>query len=134
MTRRLTVLDASVGVKWFRDEVDSDKARELLIQHRQREIHILVDDLFFYEVMSVVSNRQGREVALTAWDTLMNARLGRGSLDRIFMRAVLDMQHQLGCALYDAVAPARAEQLGATLVSADRRAHVSFPGVVLLGV
>jgi predicted nucleic acid-binding protein len=39
----------------------------------------------------------------------------------------------LGCSFYDALAPALAVLLGATLVSADARAHSRFPGVRLIG-
>ena len=38
----------------------------------------------------------------------------------------------LGCSFYDALAPACAVLLGATLVSADARAHSAFPGVRLI--
>ena len=50
------------------------------------------------------------------------------------MRDALDVRRRYGCSLYDSFAPAIAEQLGATLYSADKRAHGSWPGVVLVGI
>jgi hypothetical protein len=38
----------------------------------------------------------------------------------------------LGCSFYDALAPACAVLLDATLASADARAHGAFPGVHLI--
>jgi predicted nucleic acid-binding protein len=38
----------------------------------------------------------------------------------------------LGCSFYDALAPACASLLGATLASADERAHGAYPGVHLI--
>ena len=55
-------LDASVGVKWFRDEAGSDRARALLQRHIDGEILISVDTLFYYEVVRAAS----RAEALTA--------------------------------------------------------------------
>jgi len=39
----------------------------------------------------------------------------------------------LGCTFYDALAPACATLLSATLVSADAKAHGRYPGVRLIG-
>jgi predicted nucleic acid-binding protein len=70
---RRVVLDASVGIKWFKVPLSDRVVREALVQCRV-----------------------------------------------------------LGCTFYDALAPALATIHGATLSSADRRAHGGFEGVVLL--
>jgi len=54
-------------------------------------------------------------------------------LDAPLMREMFDVAGRLGCPLYDAVAPALAEEIGAVLYSADHRAHDMWPGVVLIG-
>jgi predicted nucleic acid-binding protein len=48
------------------------------------------------------------------------------------VREALVQCRVLGCTFYDALAPALATIHGATLSSADRRAHGGFEGVVLL--
>jgi predicted nucleic acid-binding protein len=52
--------------------------------------------------------------------------------DELVTEALL-VADELRCDYYDALAPALAQLLGGTLVSADRKAHGAVRGVVLLG-
>jgi predicted nucleic acid-binding protein len=49
------VLDASVGVKWFRNEQGSEQARELVEGHIAGSVALVVDTLFAYEVLRAAS-------------------------------------------------------------------------------
>jgi len=53
-------------------------------------------------------------------------------LDDEVAAAAFEQCRILGCSFYDALAPALAVLLGATLYSADKRAHDRYPGVVVL--
>ena len=126
------VLDASAGVKWFKPEAGADEARALLQAHRQRRARIIVTSQFIHEVVSVAVRHSvgtGEEV----WAALREADLTVVGLDDTLVTAAFDQCRLLGCSFYDALAPALATLLDATLCSADARAHGGFPGVMLVG-
>jgi len=54
------VLDASIGVKWFRyeNESNTDLANKLLQQQFQNEIEIIVPDLFFFEIINILLSKK----------------------------------------------------------------------------
>ena len=130
--RTLLVLDASVGVKWFKAEAGSDDARQVLARHNARQVHVVVPLQFMLEVVAVASRHsvaRGREV----WALLRDADLTVVGLDDALAEAALEQCGLLGCCFYDALAPGLATLLGAPLCSADAKAHSRFPGVQLLG-
>lgn len=132
MGDRLAVLDASVGVKWLKNERGSDEARALLERHRSGELRIIVPVLFAHEVVGVAV-RHDPSKARAVWGLLRDANLASVGLDSALVDAALEHVQLLGCTFYDALAPALASLLGGTLYSADARAHARFPGVVILG-
>ncbi|MDP2182993.1 MAG: type II toxin-antitoxin system VapC family toxin [Actinomycetota bacterium] len=134
MSGRFVVLDASVGVKWFRDEPGSDEARDLLRQHAAGTVRLVVPSLFLYEVLDVARRHFGVDGARRVWRSLVSDDLVVAGPDAELMGRTLDVAGALGCTLYDAAAPALAEHLDCELVSADARAHARHPGVRLLGV
>jgi len=127
----MLVFDASAAVKWFKlNEVGSDDALALLAQ--AAEVDIWLPDNCAHEVLQQVARLFGAEAVPEAWDRLRSAHVSVAHLDgRLIAEAAL-VSAEYGCAYYDALAPALARILGATLVSADRRAHRTFPGVMLL--
>jgi len=128
----IAVLDASVGVKWFRNEPGAAEARELLAAHGRGEIEIAVASVFVYEFMAVAS-RTPTLHATSLWGHFVRWGIRIREIDSPLMLAALAVRTRSGCALYDAFAPALAEELAATLYSGDRRAHGDWPSVVLLG-
>ena len=130
MTSVKIVLDASVGVKWFRDEAGSAEARELLRAHRVGELTMAVPGVFAFEVLDVARRRLGPDFALALWDEIEDADIA--VVPSGLVEGALRWSRRLGCTLYDAAAPALAEALDAQLVSADRRAHGQFPGVRII--
>ncbi|MHB8923821.1 MAG: type II toxin-antitoxin system VapC family toxin [Coriobacteriia bacterium] len=130
--RRMAVLDASVGVKWFKNEPGSADARRVLAEHRDNATHIIVPALFVHEV---VASAVKRDVAdgESVWRLLRESNLTVVPLDDAFASAAFDQCRLLGCSFCDALAPALAMMLDAPLYSADKRTHERFPGVVLFG-
>jgi predicted nucleic acid-binding protein len=127
------VLDASVGVKWFRGEPGSQRARELAHEAAAGRIRVVVPTHFAHEVLSVVGRRNDSEGIVDAWELMLNARLEIVPLTDEVVREAAAQCDRLGCAFYDALAPAVATLIGATLVSADVRAHGTHPGVEIIG-
>jgi predicted nucleic acid-binding protein len=127
------VLDASVGVKWFRDEPGSAEAQELLRRHGRGEIELVVPSLFVYEVVGVATRVMSTSDVRAFWDRFLSWRIGVREVGGALLEEALLVREKLGCSFYDAVAPALASELGGRLCSADRRAHGTWPGVELLG-
>ena len=127
------VLDASVGVKWTRDEPGSDEAIALLASHGQGEVQLVVPAIFVYEVLDVVRRSRGLDAAGALWESLVDDDIVVAGPGVDLTRETLAMAGRLGCSVYDAAAPALAAYLGVTLVSADRRAHSRYPDLRLLG-
>lgn len=132
MTVRIAVLDASVGVKLFRDEAGSNGVRAVVEAHSAGELTIAVDTLFMYEVIAALCAREGDQVARRAWEALQEANFVVLPLGDDLMKRAIDARGRARCSLYDATSIATAELLGATLYSADSRAHGAVPGVVLI--
>ncbi|MDP2233135.1 MAG: PIN domain-containing protein [Actinomycetota bacterium] len=129
---RRVVVDASVGVKWFKEETGSEDAWGLLEQHGRFEIEMHIPNQCAGEVLAVVARSDGPAGSVQAWVALDMAGVHRHDLDDALMREARRQMETLGCDLYDALAPALASLLDAQLVSADRRAHGRYPEVHLL--
>jgi predicted nucleic acid-binding protein len=128
----LLVLDSSVGVKWIKPEAGRDEALALLERHRDGTARIVVAAHFLHAVVAVAVRRGGPKLGRGVWSNLAAAQLTAIGLDDRLAEAACVQCEILGCSFYDALAPALAEQLGATLCSADTRAHARFKGVRLI--
>jgi predicted nucleic acid-binding protein len=129
----LVVLDSSVGVKWVRRERGTEEARELLERHASGKVAIVVPVLFVHEVLDVTRRYRGVEKARALWGELRALDVRVAGIDDDLMHSALDLSGDLGCTLYDAMAPALAERLDAPLYSADRRAHGSLAYAEMVG-
>ena len=132
MTARICVVDASVGVKWFRNEAGSADARQLLGAHIEGRQVISVDSLFHYEVLAVAARDSNPGDALRVYDDLKRLDLVTVPLGAELLGAAVEVRATLGCSLYDAFSAGLADLLEAPLYSADARAHGRHPRVRLL--
>ena len=127
------VLDASVGVKWFREEGGSAAARVLQRRSTQGEVSLAAPTHFVHEVLAAVKREKQPEAVLHAWEAIKASDVMIVPLsDEVIAEAVRQCE-ALGCSFYDSLAPACASLLGATLASADARAHGAYPGVHIIG-
>jgi predicted nucleic acid-binding protein len=127
------VLDASVGVKWFRDEPGSEAARALVEGHIAGTLTIVVDTLFGYEVLRAASREAEPRDAIRIWSDITRLDLVTVPLGEELVAAAAGARTSLGCTLYDAFSAGLAALLEAPLYSADVRAHGAHPGVRLIG-
>jgi len=124
------VFDASAAVKWFRpQEVGATAARSML---EDSTSDVWLPDNCVHEIVHAVARRRSAAAATGVWDALAAADVLLGRVDGELVTEALVVSQELGCDYYDALAPALARLLGGTLVSADRRAHSGFPGVLLV--
>lgn len=126
------VLDASVGVKWFRQENGSAAARALQRRSMLGEIRLAAPTHFVHEVLAAVKREKSAAAVLDAWARIQASGATIIPLtDEVVVEATRQSE-LLCCSFYDALAPACAVLLDATLASADRRAHGAVPGVLII--
>jgi predicted nucleic acid-binding protein len=126
------VLDASVGVKWFKPEAGQEAALGLLRRAVDGEILLAAPVQFAHEVLSVVRRQYSAADIVPAWEWLHKAGVAQLPLNDEVIAAAAAQCDLLGCTFYDALAPACASLLGAILASSDVRAHGAYPGVVVV--
>ncbi len=131
--QEVVVLDASVGVKLFREERGSDATTDLFARHAVGEIIIAVDALFFHEVLSVMSREVDAAGLDRVWGILDSLDLAGVDLDAELVVAAAAARREWGCSLYDAFSVGLADVLKAPLYSADVRAHGRHPNVRMIG-
>ncbi|MBI4209248.1 MAG: type II toxin-antitoxin system VapC family toxin [Deltaproteobacteria bacterium] len=117
------VVDTSVIVKWFVDEEGREEALQLLNRFFQRDIDLVIPILAFYELGNVLKLRT--DVSLGSKTSLLReffelgvavAPFGEEIATRTLERAI-----EYNLSYYDATFLVAAEEVGATLITADKR-------------
>jgi predicted nucleic acid-binding protein len=126
------VVDASVGVKWFKDEPGSEEALELLERLAGGTLDVAAPVLLVHEVLAVLRRVFGPDRLTEALELLVASGVSFVPLSAEVVDAAAIQCRELGCSFYDALAPACALLLDATLVTADARAHGGFDGEMTL--
>lgn len=123
----MIVVDASLGVKWFLDEANSEQASELLVANRTR---ISVPDLFGIEVSSALvreCNMRQEEAsdfswALARFGALLSSRaLVSVRTDASGLAEAASIALDLGHPLKDCIYLALAMKLDCPLITCDHR-------------
>lgn len=115
------VVDASVGVKWFVPEVDSDLA--IALQEPGNQLH--VPSLFDIEVANTIWKKLRRGEltsadAITITTQLPSTPLHR-HIDGPLIKPAFEIAEQTGRTVYDSLYLALAAAIGARVISADER-------------
>ena len=120
----MNVIDASVAIKWFVDESDSELALKILEEVQEKPLLFVVPDFFFIEMMSVLS-RIEKDVTklqnyLTDLEDLGIARIGIGH-SILMDSAAIALKTKISG--YEAFYAATAKAIGGIWITADRKAH-----------
>lgn len=130
--RDTVVLDASVGVKWFRREAGSADAALLLQQAAEGSLRLAAPVHFAHEFLSVLKRELGPAAVPEGWEYLERVGMELFPSTRESVAEAAAQCEALDCSFYDALAPALASLLGAELVSADARSHGAYPRVRII--
>ena len=121
---RIIVIDASVAAKWFVDEPSSEAARSVLLALRDNPEMFAVPDLFFVEMLSVLSRLAETEEQLKdLLGILEDLGLARLGLGHETLQRAAELTLSWGLTAYDAIYAATAQLLGGKWLTADKRAH-----------
>ncbi len=137
MAVKKLILDASVVIKWFIDEEDSDKAALYLNAFQQNQLEITVPSLLFYEVGNFfVSHKVGSDRAGEAMLILRNLSLGSQDVGLQWLRNIYQNSLEYGLTFYDATYITLLQNTNCEFVTADKKlfqkVQKSFSGVKFL--
>jgi predicted nucleic acid-binding protein len=132
------VLDASVGIKWVMNEIDSAKARQLRDDFRSRIHDLIAPDSFPLEAAHALTKAGRRGIVTDAtrlWVELMVDSPQLFPSVPLMLRA-LAIAGQARIGVYDGLYVALAEREGCELVTADARLinslQPAYPFVIAL--
>jgi predicted nucleic acid-binding protein len=132
------VLDASVGIKWVMNEVDSAKARQLRDDFRNPIHNLIAPDSFPLKAAHALTKTGRRGIVTDAtklWVELMVDSPQLFPSVPLMLRA-LGIASQASIGVYDCLYVALAEREGCELVTADARLinslQPSYPFIISL--
>lgn len=143
MAAEALVVDASVAAKWhLQDEDDVAEALALLTRYAAGELDLFAPEHIRYEVPStiiaatlVTPPRLIPAAAQQAIDTFLALGIQTVNTNAL-IRAGFPLVHRYRIAFYDAIYLALAQELGASLITADRKLYHrvgQLPEVIWLG-
>mgnify|MGYP001604007726 CR=1 FL=1 len=122
MEREKKVLDASIIVKWFSEESNSDKAIKLKDKHISGDIEIIVPELIFLEVLNSLRYKTEKSSELEKinkilWDLqFIIVYLNKDILENATKIAIKEE-----LTLYDSIYISIAKIMGVELITADEK-------------
>ncbi|MBO3809912.1 MAG: type II toxin-antitoxin system VapC family toxin [Candidatus Brockarchaeota archaeon] len=115
------VSDASVVVKWFIQEKESEKALKLRDMHVSGQLDIAAPELLFFEVLNALKSSRlfSEEELKTAANSLLNYRVELRPLNKQLAEKTVEIAVKTNLTIYDAAYVALALDLDTVLYTAD---------------
>jgi len=117
------VVDASVLIKWYNLEDDSEKALQLRTDYASRQIELVAPYLITYEIANSLRYNPdfGAEDVKSAITDLMNMQLSLQLPDETQIQRATDLAFKYGITIYDAVYLVLAETSEIPFFTADEK-------------
>lgn len=132
MEKQKKVLDASVIIKGFTNDVNSDKACQLIKSHYNKEIVVITSELMFLEVLNSFRFKNKDQTALQKINSDLEGfqfkvqRLTKSLLDKS-----IEISTNNNLTIYDSLYIALAQFNGCPLITADKDLY-KIPNVIPL--
>ncbi len=119
------VLDASVIIKWFVVEEDSDKAEKILEQYKAATIDIIVPDIMIYEVANALRfnpffNRKEKQNCI---NRLYSLDMFMTSPTEFSLIQSIKVAEEKDLTVYDTTYIVLAEHVGCGYITADEKCY-----------
>ena len=123
------VIDASVAVKWYNMEVDTEKALGLRAAYAAGRVDLAAPYLIAYEVANSLRYNPdfGEMDARSAINDLFDMQIDFRLLDPDQIEKSFELAYKHGITVYDSTYLALAETGGSTLYTADDRLVTKVP-------
>ena len=132
MERQTQVVDASIVVKWFLREEDSEKARTLRKDSQEGKIKLVVPELLFLEVLNVLQGKGGTEAQVReAQKILWDMQFEIIAIDENLLTKTIELSMKYRLTMYDALYAAVAQFHDVPLITADVQLS-KVPNAILL--
>ncbi len=133
MERQKTlVIDASVAVKWFLNEENSDKARNLKNLFLNEELKLMAPSLIFLEISNALRyGKQDENELVRVNKNVFGLNLKITNLYEDLLSKAIKNSAKYDITIYDALYVALAQTHKTELITADRKL-VKIPNVISL--
>ena len=132
MEKQTQVLDASVMVKWFTKEVQTEKAIILKEKHLKKEIIIVIPDIAFTEVINSLRYKNNNEEKLCEINkNLWNLGCKVEKITESNIHAAINIAKKYDIAIYDALYIAIAKFHSCSFITSDKELY-KIPNVIPL--
>jgi predicted nucleic acid-binding protein len=133
MEREKKVVDASVIVKWFAKEEDSEKAIQLLNKHISSEIILLVPERGLIETLNALRYKSSDNLnnLIEANKDLWRIQLVVERVNEFLLQKATQLSIKHKTTIYDAIYSALAQIHGVSLITADTKLS-KLPNAILL--
>ncbi len=132
MERQKKVIDASVAVKWFLNEENSDKALGLKDSFLRGQIILIAPDLIILEILNALRyNKQKEGDLIRANRDLFELNLNLTKVSELFLIKAIENSIKYNITIYDALYVTIASIHGSVLITADKKLY-RIPNVVAL--
>lgn len=132
MERQKKVLDASVILKAFTNEIDSNKAINLLEDFQDGRNEIIVPEFIFLEVTNALRYKKQSQESLNKTNKeLWNLGLKIESLNSFLLEKAIEISLKNNITIYDAIYVSLAQINGCQLVTSDKELY-KIPNVIPL--
>ena len=130
--QKALVIDASVAVKWFLNEENSDKARLIRSELEKGKVSIIVPELLFLEILnSLRYNKVKEQNILAANKILFGIGFEIVELSEEILFKVAENSIKYNVTIYDALYITLAQIHGTFLITADKKLY-RIPNVIAL--
>jgi len=128
--RKEIVVDASVVVKWFSEEEESDRALKLRDHHVDGTTTLIAPDLLVYEIANALRFKPGLDsrAVSKAVDDLFDLQIDLLAPTAEVVKTAAGLSTQFGITIYDSSYLSLAKLLGIEVITADNKLHEKAKG------
>lgn len=132
METQKKVLDASITVKWFSKEIDSEKAIKLKDEHISGKSIIIIPTLTFFETMNSLRYKEKEESKLKeANEMLHELQLKVENITKFLIDKTIENSYKYGITIYDSLYVSLSQLHGCSLITTDKDLY-KIPNVLPL--